>query len=147
MLRTPSSLSCFLGNRQMWRFKTVAHSRRVNLSAATQTVVKCEIKSARGEVHGIASVICSGQEVAHESDWLPCFCEGLSRGGWDCSATCKCTQSDKPIKVLVENDHGWVANQDALFISLLILCMRGMQIFRRTWKTSSWTAHELIFSC
>lgn len=46
-------------------------------------------------------------------------------------------QSDKPIKVLVENDHGWVANQDALFFSLLILCMRGMQIFRRTWKTSS----------
>lgn len=33
--------------------------------------------------------------------------------------------------------HGWVANQDALFFSLLRLPMRGMQIFRRTWKTSS----------
>lgn len=41
MLRMPSSLSCFLGNRQMWRFKITEHSRRVNLSAAMQTVVKC----------------------------------------------------------------------------------------------------------
>lgn len=56
------------------------------------------------------------------------FARGCTRKAGTGAPHAKRTQSDKPIRVPVKNDHGWAANQDAPLFSLFTLCMRGMQI-------------------